>query len=151
MAILELVFLLFPRAQFLPRWTRWTLVVLLVAQVPSTFFPDAPFTFNTNPSSVGFIILVANAPILCVARLYPNAHCHSHRSFPSRHLPPIPTAAPANPANYPPALLPPPVSCRQDSGSFQPHLAAGTGPRPFALALAVRRSLADASPRCRRG
>src|SRR6266487_2740350 len=41
LALLVLVFLLFPTGQFVPRWTRWTLVVFLVVQVPVTFFPDA--------------------------------------------------------------------------------------------------------------
>ncbi len=70
LALLVLVFLLFPSGQFVPRWTRWTLVVFLVGQVPSTFFPDAPFTLNTNASWVGFLMLVGEAAILAVVQLY---------------------------------------------------------------------------------
>ncbi len=70
LALLMLVFLLFPNGQFVPRWTRWTLVVFLVGQVPSTFFPDAPFTLNTNASLVGFFMLVGEAAILAVVQLY---------------------------------------------------------------------------------
>jgi hypothetical protein len=70
LALLVLVFLLFPSGQFVPRWTRWTLVVFLAGQVPSTFFPDAPFTLNTNASEIGFLMLVGEAGILAVVQVY---------------------------------------------------------------------------------
>ncbi len=70
LALLMLVFSLFPSGQFVPRWTRWTFVVCLVGQVPSTFFPDAPFTLTTNASLVGFYMLVGEAAILAVVQLY---------------------------------------------------------------------------------
>src|SRR5258708_7715101 len=57
LASLVLVFLLFPSGQFVPRWTRWTLVVFLVYQDTSTFFPDTPFTFNTIASLLAFLKL----------------------------------------------------------------------------------------------
>jgi hypothetical protein len=44
LSLLVLVFLLFPTGQFVPRWTRWTAVVGLALQVPSTFFPNTAFT-----------------------------------------------------------------------------------------------------------
>src|SRR5258708_521714 len=70
LALLVLVFLLFPNGQFVPRWTRWTFVVFLVGQIPSTFFPGAPFMLNTNASLVGFLMLVGEAAILAVVQLY---------------------------------------------------------------------------------
>jgi hypothetical protein len=70
LALLVLVFLLFPNGQFVPRWTRWTFVVFLVGQVPSTFFPDALFTLNTHASLVGFLMLVGEVAILAVVQLY---------------------------------------------------------------------------------
>jgi len=70
LALLVLVFLLFPNGQFVPRWARWTFVVFLVGQIPSTFFPDAPFTLNTNASLVGFLMLVGETAILAVVQLY---------------------------------------------------------------------------------
>ena len=39
--------LLFPSGQFVPRWMRWTFVVLLGGG-PHVFFPDVPFTPNTS-------------------------------------------------------------------------------------------------------
>jgi hypothetical protein len=70
LALLVLVFLLFPSGRFVPRWTRWTFVVFLVGQIPSTFFPYAPFTLDTNASQVGFLMLVGEAAILVVVQLY---------------------------------------------------------------------------------
>jgi hypothetical protein len=70
LALLVLVFLLFPNGQFVPRWTRWTFVVFLVGQVPSTFFPDAPFMLNTYASSLGYLILIGECAILVVVQLY---------------------------------------------------------------------------------
>src|SRR6266487_6045174 len=43
LALLVLVFLLFPTGQFMPRWTRWTLIVFLAVLIPFTFFPNEPF------------------------------------------------------------------------------------------------------------
>jgi hypothetical protein len=70
LALLVLVFLLFPSGQFVPRWTRWTFVVFLVGQIPSIFFPDAPFTLHTNASLVGYLMLIGEAAILAVVQLY---------------------------------------------------------------------------------
>ncbi len=70
LALLVLVFLLFPSGQFVPRWTRWTMVVFLAGQVPYTFFPDAPFTLNTHADSLGYLILIGEAAILAVVQLY---------------------------------------------------------------------------------
>ncbi len=70
LALLVLVFLLFPSGQFVPRWTRWTIVVFLAGQVPYTFFPDAPFTLNTHASDVGYFVLIGEAAIFAVVQLY---------------------------------------------------------------------------------
>jgi hypothetical protein len=70
LALLVLVFLLFPNGQFVPRWTRWTFVVFLIGQVPSTFFPNAPFMLNTYASSLGYLILIGEFAILVVVQLY---------------------------------------------------------------------------------
>src|SRR5215472_1310500 len=44
LALFLLVFLLFPSGKFVPRWTRWIFVVLLVGQVLLTFFPHTSFS-----------------------------------------------------------------------------------------------------------
>jgi signal transduction histidine kinase len=70
LALLILVFLLFPSGQFVPRWTRWTIVVFLVGLVPTTFFPDAPFTLNTHAAQVGNLLLIGEVALLAVVQLY---------------------------------------------------------------------------------
>ena len=37
-ALLLVAFAIFPSGQFVPHWMRWPLVVLLIAEVPLTFF-----------------------------------------------------------------------------------------------------------------
>jgi len=44
--------------------------VFLVGQIPSTFFPYAPFTLDTIASQVGFLMFVGEAAILVVVQLY---------------------------------------------------------------------------------
>src|SRR5215472_15215845 len=69
-SLLVLVFLLFPSGQFVPRWTRWTLVVSLAVQVPITFFPNAPFTLTIQGDSLGYYILLGETVILVGVQLY---------------------------------------------------------------------------------
>jgi hypothetical protein len=70
LSLLVLVFLLFPTGQFVPRWTRWTLVVFLVVQVPYTFFPHAPFTLEINADTLGYLVLTAEVALLAIVQLY---------------------------------------------------------------------------------
>jgi len=70
LALLVLVFLLFPTGQFVPRWTRWTLVVFLAVLVPFTFFPMAPFSLNTQALSLYYLTSLGEAAILAVVQLY---------------------------------------------------------------------------------
>src|SRR5438874_4359346 len=70
LSLLVFVFLLFPSGQFVPRWTRWIAVVGLAAQVPYTFFPNAPFTLNTNADTLGYFMLLGEAAILVLVQLY---------------------------------------------------------------------------------
>jgi signal transduction histidine kinase len=69
-SLLVLVFLLFPTGQFVPRWTRWTLVVSLAVQVPVTFFPNAPFTLTILGDSLGYFMLLGETVILVGVQLY---------------------------------------------------------------------------------
>jgi hypothetical protein len=70
LSLLVLVFLLFPSGQFVPRWTRWTLVVSLAVQVPVTFFPNAPFTLTILGDSLGYFMLLGEIMILVGVQLY---------------------------------------------------------------------------------
>jgi hypothetical protein len=69
-SLLVLVFLLFPSGQFVPRWTRWTLVVSLAVQVPVIFFPNAPFTLTILGDSLGYYMLLGETMILVGVQLY---------------------------------------------------------------------------------
>ena len=68
--LLVLVFLLFPSGQFVPSFTRWTLVACLVGQVPFTFFRDAPLAVNTDAAQVSSLLLLGEAAIVVIAQLY---------------------------------------------------------------------------------
>jgi hypothetical protein len=70
LALLVLVFLLFPSGQFVPRFTRWTMVACLVGQVPFTFFRDAPFVVHTDAARVSSLLLIGEAAIVVSVQLY---------------------------------------------------------------------------------
>jgi len=65
LALLVLVFSLFPSGQFVPRWTRWTLLVFLAGLVPYTVFP-----LNTPPHRLGLLLVLSEEAILVVTQLY---------------------------------------------------------------------------------
>jgi hypothetical protein len=69
-ALLVLVFLLFPTGQFVPRWTRWTLVVFLVLQTPLTFLPVAPLLPNNPESQFGWFVAIGELVIVVGVQIY---------------------------------------------------------------------------------
>src|SRR5258706_524748 len=69
-ALLVLVFLLFPSGRFVPRWTRFTLVVFLAVQVPLTFLPVAPLLPNTPQSEPGWFVAISELVIVAGVQLY---------------------------------------------------------------------------------
>ncbi len=69
-ALLVLVFLLFPDGRFVPRWTSWTLIVFLAAQIPLTFFPAAPLISNSPESQPGWFVAVGELTIVALVQLY---------------------------------------------------------------------------------
>jgi len=70
LALLLLVFSLFPTGQFVPRWTRWTVVVCLAVQVPYIFFPNAPFTLKIHADPISYLVFVGELAILAIVQLY---------------------------------------------------------------------------------
>ncbi len=70
--LLVMVFLLFPTGRFAPRWTRWTLVVYLVAQIPLTFFPTAnvPLLPNNPESQFGWFLALAELATVVLVQFY---------------------------------------------------------------------------------
>ena len=69
-ALFALVFLLFPSGQFVPRWTRWILVLFLVGQVPLTFFQVAPLIPNTPISQPSWLVFLGEGATLALVQLY---------------------------------------------------------------------------------
>jgi hypothetical protein len=67
--LFPLVFSLFPTGQFVPPWTRWTIVVFLAVNVPFTFFP-ALNTLNIYAVSLAFLVALGELAILVVVQLY---------------------------------------------------------------------------------
>jgi signal transduction histidine kinase len=67
-ALLVLVFLLFPSGQFVPRWMRWTLVVFLAGLVPEIFV--APFMPNTPIDELGFLVVLGEFAALALVQVY---------------------------------------------------------------------------------
>ncbi len=70
LALLLLVGLLFPSGQFVPSFTRWTLVVFLAVLLPFTVFPNAPFTLNTLALSLLYLTTLGEYAIIAVVQLY---------------------------------------------------------------------------------
>ena len=69
-ALLVLVFLLFPSGHFVPRWTRWTLVVFLTLQIPLTFLPIAPLLPNNPESYLGWFVALSQLAIVAGVQFY---------------------------------------------------------------------------------
>ncbi len=63
-----LVFLLFPSGQFVPRWMRWTPVVLLAGLVPAVFV--APLKPNTLVELLPYLMLIGELATVVLVQLY---------------------------------------------------------------------------------
>jgi len=69
-ALLMLVFSLFPTGQFVPRWMRWVLIIFLVVQAPVTFFQTAPLISDTPTGQLGWLVTLLQMTILVLVQLY---------------------------------------------------------------------------------
>jgi hypothetical protein len=81
-ALLLLVFALFPTGRFVPQWMRWPMVVmgitsvfpwmalLLAVGVHFAFFPAALATLKIRAVALGFVVFLAEAALLVVVQLY---------------------------------------------------------------------------------
>ncbi len=68
-ALIVLVFLLFPTGQFVPSFTRWIAVVTLAVLV-LTFFPNTPFTQNPSALFFGYLLSLGVVATLALVQLY---------------------------------------------------------------------------------
>jgi hypothetical protein len=83
-ALLLLVFSLFPTGRFMPRWMRWPMVVLILgAALPWTwidlliavgvrfsFFPAGLSTLKIGAVDLGFVVFLVEVALLVVVQLY---------------------------------------------------------------------------------
>jgi hypothetical protein len=69
-ALLLVVFAIFPSGQFVPRWMRWPLVILLIVEVPLTFFPAAGLMTNTAVSQPGWLVTLVGLAGVAFAQGY---------------------------------------------------------------------------------
>jgi hypothetical protein len=68
LALVVLVFLLFPSGQFVPHWMRWTLVFFLAGLVPNAFVQL--FIANTLVGQLSWLVLLGELVIVVVVQLY---------------------------------------------------------------------------------
>ncbi len=70
LALLLLVFSLFPSGQFVPRWSRWLFVVFVIGQVPVTFLPVGLLIPNSPGSQPGWLLSLAEMATIALVQLY---------------------------------------------------------------------------------
>jgi signal transduction histidine kinase len=66
LAFVFLFFFVFPNGRFVPRWTRWLAILLIVWAVSVGFFPEAPFGLETwlyTPAMLGWLLTGVSAQI----------------------------------------------------------------------------------------
>src|SRR5438046_8816118 len=51
-------FFLFPTGRFVPRWTGWIAAGYVAWSVPSSFFPNSPFSLVTWPIALRILVLL---------------------------------------------------------------------------------------------
>lgn len=69
-ALIVLVFLLFPSGRFVPRWMRWVFAAMLAVQVPAVFLPVTPLLPYTPVSQLGWLVALIEMALVAVVQLY---------------------------------------------------------------------------------
>jgi hypothetical protein len=70
LALVVLVFLLFPTGQFVPSFTRWIAVVSLAVLVAFVFLPNTPVTQNPSAIYFGYLLSLVVVATLALVQLY---------------------------------------------------------------------------------
>ncbi|HKF35396.1 MAG TPA: hypothetical protein VKB35_00730, partial [Ktedonobacteraceae bacterium] len=71
LATLPFYFLaLFPNGRFVPRWTRWLALLLVLLAVSSTIFPASPFNISNWPGLLGTAAQIVLVVSLLFAQVY---------------------------------------------------------------------------------
>lgn len=69
-ALIVLVFVLFPGGRFAPRWMRWVFVAMLVVQIPAVFLPVAPLLPYTPVSQPGWLVALLEMALVAIVQIY---------------------------------------------------------------------------------
>src|SRR5579885_1986752 len=64
------VFLLFPSGQFVPRFTRWILVVFLGVNALVTFLPNVALIPNISDSHLGWLVALVEIATVVIVQIY---------------------------------------------------------------------------------
>jgi hypothetical protein len=70
LALVVLVFLLFPTGQFVPSFTRWIAVVCLAGLVPATFISNNPLAQNPAALVLFYLLSLVEVATLALVQLY---------------------------------------------------------------------------------
>jgi hypothetical protein len=68
--IIPLFFYLFPNGRFVPGWTSWLALLVVLFIAGSTFFPNSPFNVATWPTGWGIVLTLAYWVTLIFAQVY---------------------------------------------------------------------------------
>ncbi|HEX6554511.1 MAG TPA: hypothetical protein VF026_17220 [Ktedonobacteraceae bacterium] len=65
-----LVGYLFPDGRFVPRWTRWLALLVILFAGGGTLFPASPFNISTWPGALGTVVQVVIIATILFAQIY---------------------------------------------------------------------------------
>ena len=65
-----LVVFLFPNGSFVPRWTRWVVLLIFLFAVGGSFFPASPLNTQNLPSTVNIVLVLLLFVTVIFAQIY---------------------------------------------------------------------------------
>jgi hypothetical protein len=76
-AAFPLCFYLFPDGRFLPRWTRWLLLVWVAVEVPASFLPTSPYNWDQWTPALAAVLVMAALASIVLTQIYHYRHVSS--------------------------------------------------------------------------
>ena len=65
-----LVVFLFPNGRFVPRWTRWVVLLIFLSAVGGSFFPASPLNTQNLPSTLNIVLVLLLFVTVIFAQIY---------------------------------------------------------------------------------
>jgi len=65
-----LVVFLFPNGRFVPRWTRWIVLLIILFAIGGSFFPTSPLNTSNLPDTVNIVLVFLLFVIVLFAQIY---------------------------------------------------------------------------------